>query len=83
MILKVVAIYDNASQAYGRPVFVPALGQAVRSFNDEVNSKEATDLARHPEDFELYHLADFDDSTGRFVGVEVTRLARGQDVKEV
>ena len=83
MIHKVVAIYDAATQAYGRPIFVAALGQATRSFTDEVNSKEPTDLARHPGDFELYHLADFDDNSAQFLtNPEPIRLMRGSDVKE-
>lgn len=81
MKLTVVAVYDTAVQAYGRPIFVPAVGVAVRSFNDEVNRKVADNqMNAHPEDFALFHLADFDEETGKFIEVEQRCLSRGKDV---
>lgn len=63
----VVSIFDKAAAAYSRPFFVPAIGQAIRVFTDEI-SREAEDnpMFRHPSDFELWHVAHFDDSTGQF-----------------
>lgn len=66
----VVAVMDRAVMAYGRPVFYPSLGMAVRQFSDEVKrvgSAEAPNpMNQHPADFELAYLADFDDETGIF-----------------
>lgn len=86
----IVSVKDTAAQAYGRPVFVPTVAVAVRSFKEEVNREGSTDdLARHPGDFELYEIGTFDDSTGIVVchtdasGVPSPRMiARAKDLKE-
>lgn len=79
----VVAIFDSAVQGYGRPFFVPTAGAALRSFRDEVNrANEENQLYRHPEDFELHQLADFDDENGVFTPYESHCLMRGKDAKE-
>lgn len=84
MIQVIVSVKDSAAQAFGRPVFVPAVPVAIRSFRDEVNREGSTDdLARHPDDFELYELGSFDDSTGIITLVDAPRmLARAKDLKE-
>jgi len=64
--LSVVAVFDNAVKAFGRPVFVPAVGAAIRSFIDEVNGKD-TELSKHPEDFELFQLGSFNEEDGQFI----------------
>lgn len=81
----VCAVFDSAVQAYGRPMFVPTRGAAVRSFTDEVNRKDENNpLYRHPDDFELRFLGEFEDSYGRFdklqEGGQV--LARAKDVRQ-
>jgi len=69
MILTIVSIFDQATQAYSRPVFVQSTGVAIRSFSDEVNRNEPNnEMIRHPADFALFHLGTFDDATGEFVG---------------
>lgn len=82
MITQVVAVRDSAMFAFGRPLFVPSLGVALRSFTDEIN-RNAPDnqMFAHPEDFELWHLAEFDETTGVFTTVETRVLTRGKDVK--
>ena len=80
----IVSVKDTAAQAFGRPVFVPSIGVAMRSFRDEVNRKDSTeDLARHPDDFELYELASFDDATGIIVMLPEPRMVtRAKDLKD-
>lgn len=69
MILTVVSIFDQATQAYSRPVFVQSTGVAIRSFSDEVNRDEPNnEMRRHPGDFSLFNIGTFDDSTGVFTG---------------
>lgn len=76
----VCSVFDSAAQVFGRPFFVVAKGQAIRSFSDEVQ-RQAPDneLARHPDDFTLYQLAEFDDAFGAFVPVPPEVLIRGKD----
>lgn len=81
MIQMIVSVKDTAAQAFGRPVFVPAIAVAVRSFRDEVNKPGSSeDLARHPEDFELYELGSFDDSTGVISVVGPSLVVRAKDL---
>lgn len=81
----VVAVFDSAVQAYAPPMCVPSTGLAVRSFTDEVNRADVNNpLHGHPEDFELRHLANFDEDSGVFSRLEsglVEVLVRGKDVK--
>ena len=79
--MVVVAIYDSAVQAYMRPFYARARGEALRMFTDEVNrAADDNPLYKHPEDYSLNVLALFDEVNGDF---EPDRqvLARGQDVK--
>lgn len=67
MRLIVCSIRDRAADVFGQPFYVAALGQAVRSFADEVNRPdEKNTIWRHPEDFDLYELGVFDDASGVF-----------------
>lgn len=82
MLLKIVSVKDSAAQAFNRPFFVPATALAIRSFKDEVNRVDASnDMNRHPDDFELYELAEFDDATGVVVPLErPVMVARAKDM---
>jgi hypothetical protein len=83
MLLHIVSVKDTAAQAFGRPLFVPAVAVALRSFRDEVNRKDsADDLSRHPDDFELYEVGVFDDATGIIDVFEPRIVARAKDLKE-
>jgi len=84
MIQIIVSVKDSAAQAFGRPIFVPSTDVAVRSFRDEINRKDsAEDMAKHPEDFELYELGSFDDSNGAIAVIEPRLVARAKDLKDL
>lgn len=80
MILHAVAVRDSATESYNRPFFVQHPAQAVRSFSDECNNKES-DMFRHAQDYELWLIGTFDDSTG-FMASNPERLARAVDLKK-
>lgn len=65
MKLQVVATYDAKSQLFGQPAYFQTKGVAIRSFGDQVE-KDPT-ISKHPEDFSLFHLAEYDDGTGLHV----------------
>lgn len=80
----IISVKDTAAQAFGRPIFVPAIPVALRGFRDEVNRSDSTDdLARHPDDFELYEIGSFDDATGIIEVIEPRLVARAKDLKDV
>lgn len=64
---KVVCIRDRAIDTYGQPAFVANIGGAIRGFGDEVKRRDDNNqLNKHPDDFDLYLLGEFDDQTGEF-----------------
>ena len=80
--LIVLAVRDRAADVFGRPFYVPSLGAGIRSFSDYINSKEDGEMQKHPEDFDLYHLAEFDDESGVFECLtKPKQIAIGKDVK--
>jgi len=83
MKLIICSVKDRAADAYGRPMFVPSTGVAIRSFTDEVNRADKDNqLYNHPDDFDLYDHGIFDDSTGMFTLHELPQqLAIGKQVK--
>jgi len=70
MKMIICAIKDLGSQTFSRPQFFNHTNIAIRSFMDEVNrpstSSQPNDLNAHADDFELYELGSYDDSTGTF-----------------
>jgi hypothetical protein len=83
MKLVLCTVKDRAADAYGRPMFVPSVGVAIRSFSDEVNRQDADNqLYNHPDDFDLYELGEFDDNTGLFALYDQPKLlSLGKQVK--
>ena len=79
---KLVSVFDSASGVYARPFPVVAIGQAMRDFTDEINRDDKDNaLFKHPEDYALFVLGDFDDSSGFLLANEVpTMIVRGKDV---
>lgn len=77
---KIVAIRDRAIDTYGTPFFVASHGQAIRSFGDEINrASDNNNLNKHPEDFDLFALGEYDDQTGEFDAVRPLQIAVGKD----
>jgi hypothetical protein len=83
MKLIICTVKDRAADAYGRPMFVPSTGVAIRSFSDEINRNNADNqLYNHPDDFDLYELGEFDDNSGLFALHEQPKLlSLGKQVK--
>lgn len=78
---KICVIRDRALDAFGVPVFVASKGQAIRSFSDEVNRVDPNNsLNKHPEDFEMFYLGEYDDETATFECERPQQLAVGKDV---
>lgn len=83
MIKPVVGVRDRQLSAFISQFVAPTLGVAVRSFRDAVNDPQS-ELFKHPEDFELFHLADFDDESGGFHNVVPAKsLAIASNFKEI
>lgn len=74
-------VYDEKVQAYMAPFFAPTLGHAARSFEDTVTGSQGASLvSKHPEDFSLYHVGEFDEISGELrAQVPVVLVGRGPD----
>lgn len=82
MLYQVFAVRDRAADVFGVPMFLTAVGIAIRGFSDEVNRVDANNqLNKHPEDFDLYHLGTYEDAHGTFNLLPAPRqIAIGKDV---
>lgn len=65
MVLRVFAVFDTKVGTYAKPFFMQTKGQALRGWSDVVNDP-STEVAKHPEDFVLFELAEYDDASGSF-----------------
>lgn len=67
------SIFDKKASAFGSVMMAPNDGLMCRTIEENVSGSGHT-LARFPEDFDLYELGSFDDSTGRLVAADQPRF---------
>lgn len=65
MILVIYSVYDSKVGAYLQPFFMRSRGEASRAFTEAVADSNSP-FCKHPDDFVLFELGTFDDSTGLF-----------------
>jgi len=63
MTMSICSVFDSKAESWHSPMVFQAVPQASRSFGDAVNQKDS-DFNKHPEDYALFHLGEFDDETG-------------------
>lgn len=73
MRLMMFGVWDDKVGAFAPPFFAVAKGQASRMFGDWVNDPN-TPLNRHPEDYRLHVLGEFDDQSGQVAGLPMPEL---------
>lgn len=83
MIMKAFAIFDSKSKSFLQPWFAMANGAALRAFGDAVNDRN-TPMAKHPGDYQLYEIGEFDDGSGKLEPlVPIVMLGSGSEYVEV
>lgn len=65
MKLKIFAVYDTAVAAYMQPFFMQSKGAAIRGWLDAAEDPK-TQFNKHPGDFTLFELGEYDEETGKF-----------------
>lgn len=75
MMLVVYSVRDFKSGAFAPPFFSPRDESAVRAFADAVLGGDGY-MLRHPEDFALFALGDYNDATGMIAGYEAPRALK-------
>lgn len=66
---KMYSIRDSKAEIYGFPFSQLTHGEAERTFKrlatPAPQGQESTQISQYPEDYDLYYLGTFDDSTGK------------------
>lgn len=62
MKLVLLSLFDEKVGAYMTPFFAQSVGAGVRSVADLVNGGGQEPPAKHPDDFKLYAMGEFDDA---------------------
>lgn len=76
MIVNVYSIRDNKVNGYMQPFFSQTHGSAIRAFADHCLDDKSMPH-KHPEDFDLYFVGGFDDTTGLMQPVQSPQLLAG------
>lgn len=72
-ILKCFSVFDKAVGAFGRPFYTASRGEAMRVFMDAVN-EDKSPFNKHPEDFLLFDVGEFEEGTGIFSSREPEKV---------
>lgn len=78
MVLKVYAIQDVKAGHYATPFFMASNGLAIRAFSDLVKDQQST-LSRHPDDFKLFLIGEYDDNSGELISTKPEFLANASE----
>lgn len=75
MKMQMFAVLDTKTGTFGYPACDIREESAIRQFSDAVNDGSRGDNAwnRHPEDFALYHIAEYETTTGEITPVSKMR----------
>lgn len=68
MIYQAFSIFDSAALIYSPPFFQATKGLALRMFSDTAKDT-STNIGRHPTDFTLFHVGEFDDQSGAYIAL--------------
>ena len=62
------AVFDRKAEMYSQPFLEIKDGTAIRAVQDIVINNKDHAFAKHPSDFSLHRLGEFDESTGVITG---------------
>lgn len=68
MRLKCFSVYDSKIGAFATPFAMKSKGEALRGWMDVVNDKN-TAFNKHPEDYTLFELGEWDDETAQYTNL--------------
>lgn len=68
MKLGVFSVFDDKAAVYTQPFYFPVKGQAIRMFSDAAEDDKFP-FKKHPEDYSLYQLGEFDDVSGKLTAL--------------
>lgn len=65
MTKEICSVYDKKTGLYDQPLCVRHVGEAIREWSIVKEDKQ-TKFGRNPEDFDLYHIASYNEQTAQF-----------------
>lgn len=74
---KVYAVQDAKAGMFNQPIFLLSDGEALRAFLDACQPGQESMLSKHPEDFNLYYIGEYDELEGSFQPVVPYHLGNG------
>lgn len=63
MKLEIYSVRDSKAEVYNQPFFNKTHGEAERNFA-ELTKDQKSMVAKYPDDYDLFHIGSYDDSTG-------------------
>ena len=78
MIHGIFAVRDAKAEQFTAPFQASNDAVAIRMFSELVNTRNHT-FNRHPEDYQLYRIGDFDTATGELAPVPVMMVANASE----
>ena len=73
MKMVLTAVYDEKAKAFGDCFVSPSKGIAIRGFGDACKNTEGM-LAKHPADYKLYFIGDYENEIGKVFCPEIPEL---------
>lgn len=81
MLKTAYSLYDSSAKLYTSPFFCASEQQALRGVEAAFN-QENTNLAQYPQDFTLYEIGTYDESTGYIESLDIpVKIINCQDHK--
>lgn len=77
--MKILSIYDKATRCYMRPFFCVTLSHGTRLFSDLLTEPNH-EVSRHPEDYSLFYIGEWDDQTGSIVSVPAEHICNAHEL---
>lgn len=76
----VCSLRDSASQTWGTPLFFRNEPTAIRSLQMAMRQQPQSEMAQHPDDFELYHIAEYHDDDAQLTPLDPRLIVRCKDI---
>jgi len=78
MIYQLYAILDSKSEVYDLPMYFRTDAEACRAFGTAVHDQEHR-FGKHPEDYSMWRVGSFDQTTGRLTPRDPVNVSMGID----
>jgi hypothetical protein len=81
MIHKIYTVRDNKAESYLPPFYSQSKGTAIRSFSESCNDPNSM-FCKYPDDFALFEIGTFDDSSCSFETHSPVNLGLAREFKK-